>query len=133
MTKYLEPAREIDIAGEYDAIIVGGGPAGLAAAIASGRNNAKTLLIEQFAYLGGTATASLMINLNGFRNQKEPDSTQTVKGIAQEIILELHKLDGLRSTTMAITENKARQLEARKDYRNENQESGDCLAQYRES
>ena len=95
MAKYLEPAKEIDVAGEYDVIIVGGGTAGLAAAVASGRNKAKTLLIEQFGYLGGTATASLMINLNGFRNQVEPDSTQTVKGIAQEIILELHKLDGL--------------------------------------
>jgi hypothetical protein len=95
MKKYLEPAKEIDVAGEYDVVIVGGGPAGLAAAIASGRNKAKTLLIEQFGYLGGTATASLMINLNGFRNQVEPDSTQTVKGIAQEIVLELHKLDGL--------------------------------------
>jgi len=95
MAKYLEPAKEIDVAGEYDVIIVGGGPAGLAAAIASGRSKAKTLLVEQFGYLGGTATASLMINLNGFRNQKEPDSTQTVKGIAQEIVLELHKLDGL--------------------------------------
>lgn len=95
MTKYLEPAKEIDVAGEYDVIIVGGGPAGLAAGIASGRIGVKTLLIEQFAYLGGTATASLMINLNGFRNQVEPDNTQTVKGIAQEIILELHKLKGL--------------------------------------
>jgi flavin-dependent dehydrogenase len=83
------------VAGKYDVIVVGGGPAGLAAAIASGRNGAKTLLIEQFGYLGGTATASLMINLNGFRNHVEPDSTQTVKGIAQEVILELHKLDGL--------------------------------------
>lgn len=95
MTKYLDPAKEIDVAGEYDVIIVGGGPAGLAAGIASGRIGVKTLLIEQFAYLGGTATASLMINLNGFRNQVEPDNTQTVKGIAQEIILELHKLKGL--------------------------------------
>jgi len=95
VTKYLEPAKEIDVAGEYDVIIVGGGPAGLAAGIASGRIGVKTLLIEQFAYLGGTATASLMINLNGFRNQVEPDNTQTVKGIAQEIILELHKLKGL--------------------------------------
>ena len=95
MKKYLGPAREIDVSGEYDVIVVGGGPAGLATAIASGRNKAKTLLIEQLGYLGGTATASLMINLNGFRNQVEPDSVQTVKGIAQEIILELHKLDGL--------------------------------------
>jgi len=95
MAKYLEPAREIDIAGEYDVVIVGGGPAGLAAAIASGRSGTTTLLIDRFGYLGGTATASLMININGFRNQVEPDSTQTVKGIAQEIILALHRLDGL--------------------------------------
>ncbi len=95
MAKYLEPAKEIDVFGEYDIIVVGGGPAGLAAAIASARNKARTLLIEQFAYLGGTATASLMININGFRNQVEPDEPQTVKGIAQEIILELHKLKGL--------------------------------------
>ena len=93
--KYIEPAKEIDVFGEYDVIVVGGGVTGLTSAIASGRNNAKTLLIEQFGYLGGTATASLMININGFRNQVEPDSTQTVKGIAQEIILELHKMNGL--------------------------------------
>jgi len=93
--KYIEPAKEIDVFGEYDVIVVGGGVAGLTSAIASARNNAKTLLVEQFGYLGGTATASLMININGFRNQVEPDSTQTVKGIAQEIILELHKMNGL--------------------------------------
>jgi len=95
MAKYIEPAKEIDVFGEYDVIIVGGGTAGLAAAIASGRNKAKTLLIERFGYLGGTATTSLMININGFRNQVEPDSVQTVKGIGQEIVLELHKLNGL--------------------------------------
>jgi hypothetical protein len=55
----------------------------------------KTLLIEQFGYLGGTATASLMANINGFRNQVEPDATQVVRGIAEEIILELKKINGL--------------------------------------
>jgi flavin-dependent dehydrogenase len=95
MNRYLEPAREIAVFGSYDVVIVGGGPAGLAAAIASGRNGVRTLLIERFGYLGGTATASLMININGFRNQVQPDSTQTVRGVAQEIILALHELDGL--------------------------------------
>jgi len=95
MEKYLEPARELDVSGKYDVVVVGGGPAGLVAAIASGRNDAETLLIERFGYLGGTATASLMININGFRNQVEPDSVQTVRGIAQEIILELHSMNGL--------------------------------------
>jgi hypothetical protein len=92
---YREPAREIPIIGEYEVIVVGGGCAGLCAAIASARAGAKTLLIERFGFLGGTATASLMNNINGFRNQVEPDGIQTVKGIAQEIILELHKMGGL--------------------------------------
>jgi len=95
MPTYLEPVKEIEIFGEYDVVIVGGGPAGLVAAIASGRNRTRTLLIERLGYLGGTATASLMININGFRNQVEPDSVQTVRGIAQEIVLELYKLGGL--------------------------------------
>jgi hypothetical protein len=76
-------------------LVVGGGPAGLAAAIASARAGAKTLLIEQFGYLGGTATASLMACINGFRNQVEPDATQTVRGIAEEVILRLKEMDGL--------------------------------------
>jgi hypothetical protein len=92
---YREPAREIPVTRDVDVIIVGGGPAGLVAAIASARTGAKTVLVEQFGYLGGTATASLMACINGFRNQVEPDFTQTVRGIPEEIVLRLKELDGL--------------------------------------
>jgi hypothetical protein len=92
---YREYARELLIARDVDVIVVGGGPAGLAAAIASARNGASTVLVERFGYLGGTATASLMACINGFRNQVEPDFTQTVRGIAEEIVLELKALGGL--------------------------------------
>jgi len=95
MKVYRQPAREIPVARDVDVVVVGGGPAGLAAAIASARNGARTVLVERFGYLGGTATASLMACINGFRNQVEPDSTQTVRGIAEEIVLELKRLDGL--------------------------------------
>jgi len=101
LSKYLEPAREIDVARTYDVIVVGGGVSGTVAAIASARNKARTLLIEQFGFLGGTATASLMNNINGFRNQVEPDATQTVKGIAEEIILKLRDIDGLGKSPYA--------------------------------
>lgn len=90
-----EPARDINVIGTFDVVVVGGGPAGITASIASARNGAKTLLVERFGFLGGTATASLMNNINGFRNQVKPDATQTVKGIAQEIILALKAIDGL--------------------------------------
>lgn len=95
MKTHSEPAREIPITHSSDVLVVGGGPAGLAAAVASARRGAKTTLVERFGYLGGTATASLMACINGFRNQVEPDGTQTVRGIAEEIILKLKGLAGL--------------------------------------
>jgi len=95
MKTFHEPARTIPVSREVDVIVVGGGPAGLTAAIAAARNGARTVLVEQFGYLGGTATASLMACINGFRNQVEPDATQTVRGIAEEVVLELKRLNGL--------------------------------------
>ena len=95
MRTYHEPARDLPITRACDVIVVGGGPAGLAAGIAAARSGARTVLVERFGYLGGTATASLMASINGFRNQVEPDRTQTVRGLAEEIILRLRDLGGL--------------------------------------
>ena len=93
-SKYQEPSREIDVYGEFDVVVVGGGVAGFPAAIAAARNGAKTLIMDRFSYFGGTATASLMANINGFRNQNEPDYLQTTKGIGEEVILRLIEAGG---------------------------------------
>lgn len=95
MATVREPAREVPVVRDVDVLVVGGGPAGLAAAIAAARNGARTVLVERFGYLGGTATASLMANINAFRAQVEPEATQTVRGIAEEIILRLKQMGGL--------------------------------------
>lgn len=55
-----EPSRDVPISGEYDVVIVGGGVAGIAAALAARRQGAKTLLIEKQFLLGGLATAGLI-------------------------------------------------------------------------
>jgi hypothetical protein len=94
---YREPEKKLPVYGKFDVIVIGGGPAGFAAALASIRNGAKTIIIERFPFFGGTGTASLMANINGFRNQVKPDGLQTSKGISEEVILRLKEINGLGS------------------------------------
>jgi len=94
MEIYREPEKALPIFGTYDVIVVGGGCAGLAAATAAARNGVRTLIIEQFPFFGGTATASLMANIVGVRNQVPPDDLQVCKGIGEELILRLLALGG---------------------------------------
>ena len=86
MKTVYEPAKDLYVAAERDVIVVGGGPAGIMAALAAARTGAKTLLIERYGFLGGMATAGLMTCFNGFRNEHPPDHVQTVRGIAQELV-----------------------------------------------
>ncbi|MBR6747707.1 MAG: FAD-dependent oxidoreductase [Clostridia bacterium] len=59
--------REFDImnGGTYDVIVVGSGPAGVAAAITAGRAGAKTLLIESCGRVGGISTSGMMSHFTG--------------------------------------------------------------------
>ena len=56
MGKIVEPQKEIDVFDDVDVIVVGGKPAGIEAALSSGRNGANTLLIERFGSLRGLQT-----------------------------------------------------------------------------
>ncbi len=53
-------AEDIPIFGEYDVVVVGGGMAGVGAAVAAGRAGARTILIENTSALGGLATMGLV-------------------------------------------------------------------------
>lgn len=55
-----EKARDIPVYGDYDVVVVGGGVAGVSAALAARRTGAKTLLIEKQFMLGGLATAGIV-------------------------------------------------------------------------
>lgn len=56
-----EPAQDIQIIREADLVVVGGGPAGVAAAVAAARNGVDTVLLERYGHLGGMATGGLVI------------------------------------------------------------------------
>jgi hypothetical protein len=67
---------------EYDVLVVGGGNAGCAAALAAARTGARVLLVERYGFLGGTATAAMVGPWMTFHSGSE----RIVGGIAQEIV-----------------------------------------------
>lgn len=65
MQTYHENAKELPIAGEYDVIVAGSGPAGTAAAVMAGRIGAKVLIIEWNNAIGGISTSGMMSHWTG--------------------------------------------------------------------
>jgi len=78
-----EPARALPIRAECDVLVVGGGPAGIAAAIAASRNGADTLLVERYGGLGGLATGGLIILL---LTLDDGEGKQVIAGLCQEVV-----------------------------------------------
>jgi hypothetical protein len=73
-----------------DVLVVGGGNAGCAAALAAARHGARTMLVERYGFLGGTATAAMVGPWMTFHSGSE----RIVGGIAQEIVERLIALGG---------------------------------------
>lgn len=65
------PPRRAMIAANVDVLVVGGGPAGLAAAMGAADSGASVLLAERYGFLGGNATAALVMPLMSFHTDRQ--------------------------------------------------------------
>lgn len=74
----LEPARETPVVASADVLVVGGGPAGIAAAVAAARAGAGVLLAERYGFLGGTASAALVGPLMSYHTTPAGNGRQIV-------------------------------------------------------
>jgi hypothetical protein len=64
------PPRRALLAARTDVLVVGGGPAGLGAAVGAAKAGARVVLAERYGFLGGNATAALVMPLMSFHTQR---------------------------------------------------------------
>jgi FAD dependent oxidoreductase len=77
-----EPGGKVPVAAQADLVVVGGGPAGVAAAVAGARNGSSVILLERYAYLGGLASGGMVLVLDDMSNGREV----SVRGVCSELI-----------------------------------------------
>jgi hypothetical protein len=71
----------------FDIVVVGGGVAGTAAALAAARTGVRTLLVERDKFLGGTGYSGLLQHIGGLYLNSDAFPTETLnQGIVQEIV-----------------------------------------------
>lgn len=81
-----EPEKQIPILAETDVLVIGGGPAGTAAATAASRTGAETYLVERYNHLGGLWTGGLVLPLlSTHAVDKRKKSKQVIFGIGDEM------------------------------------------------
>ena len=77
-----------DVVTRSDVVVVGGGPAGVSAAVAAARNGASVTLLERYAALGGLASGGMVLVLDDMINGSEI----TVTGVVDEYVERMAKL-----------------------------------------
>jgi len=98
----LEPSRQTPLLGNYDVVILGGGPAGISAAIAAGRTGRSTILIERYGFMGGAGTAAGLSTFCGLHAVVYGAHEQVVHGVADDILNRLEAMDGLNTPHLTV-------------------------------
>ena len=97
-----EPSRRTPLFGEYEVVVLGGGPAGIAAALAAGRRGRSTLLVERYGFLGGAGTAAGLSTFCGLHGVVHGKHEQVVHGVADDILDRLAAMEGLNKPHLTV-------------------------------
>ena len=81
-----EAARDIPLHARCDVLVVGGGPSGIAAAVAAARQGAHTILLERHNHLGGLSTGGLVIWID---RMSDWSGQLVIRGFAEEFLARL--------------------------------------------
>ena len=92
-----EPSRQTPVFGEYEVVVLGGGPAGIAAAVGAARAGRSTLLVERYGFLGGMGTAAGVTNFCGLHANVHGEIRQVVHGVADDLLQRIDALGGLNA------------------------------------
>src|SRR5437762_14231744 len=95
-----EPERKTELLAEHEVVVLGGGPAGIAAARAAARAGRSTLLVERYGFLGGMGTAAGVTNFCGLHANVHGQIRQVVHGVADELLARIERLGGLNAPHM---------------------------------
>ncbi|HEX3097552.1 MAG TPA: FAD-dependent oxidoreductase [Usitatibacter sp.] len=95
MASVIEPSRAVPVVAERDVVVLGGGPAGIAAAASAAAHGASVMLVERYGFLGGMGTAAGVTNFCGLHANVRGEIRQVVHGVADELLDRMRALDGL--------------------------------------
>src|SRR3974390_1707955 len=90
-----EPSRDIPVLGEYEVVVLGGGPARIAAATAAGKAGRSTLLIERYGFLGGAGTAAGLSTFCGLYANVHGEHRQGIHGVVDDLLARLQRQGGV--------------------------------------
>ncbi len=97
-----EPARRVPLYGEYEVVVLGGGPAGIVAAASAARAGRRTLLIERYGFLGGMGTAAGVTNFCGLHGNVFGEHRRLVQGMASDLLARIDRLGGLNAPHLIL-------------------------------